>query len=261
MRFKEILVIVFLLLSACEKTSKNANTKLLGHAGNGMKQWNGMYSANSLEGIKYALNLDNCAGIEVDIRISKDTTFWLFHNDALDLVTTKKGCVHSKSDEELKKTKYKTIHQESLVTLDDLLQLKTTKEIVLDVKNFDGCTEQEIDFDFIKRGFERIGTLPPNYKIKMNTLSIYPYLQNLGSKTILEVDAYSDIVPLYSQNSIDAFMLSAEKISAEEIKSVQAKGFKIYLYGVRSGKKLKNELKKQPDYILVDDVLNSIITW
>lgn len=259
MIYRWLYILIIIALCSCKKQITGTDTKLLGHAGNGMTQWNGMFAANSLEGIKYALDLDNCSGVEVDIRLSKDTTFWLVHDTALDNVTNGTGCFYEAADEYLAKIHYQGIHREKLITLQQLIDLHTLKEVVLDLKHYDQCTSVQMDFNFIKRGFEKLGGLPPNFRIKMNTSSIYPYLKDFSIPLIYELTSFSQFVEFSGLSGIYGFMIESDKISGEEIRQIKNEGYKVYLYEVRAISRLKKELKKQPDYILVDDLLNSVM--
>jgi len=259
MIYRWLYILIVVALCSCKKHTAETDTKLLGHAGNGMTQWNGMFTANSLEGIKYAFDLDNCSGVEVDIRLSKDTTFWLMHDSDLDNVTNGTGCFYETADEYLEKIRYQGVHQEKLVTLKQLIDLHTSKEIVLDLKHYDQCASIQMDFNFIKRGVEKLGNLPSNFRIKINTSSIYPYLKDFSVPLIYELTSFTQFTEFSGLSGISGFMIESDKISGEEISQIKNKGYKVYLYEVRAISRLKKELKKQPDYILVDDLLNSVM--
>jgi glycerophosphoryl diester phosphodiesterase len=255
-----IIVFLGLMIASCKKNDAEFRTQFIGHAGSGMSQWNGMYAPNSLESIQYALRFDKCSGVEVDARISLDTTFWLFHDDNLSHSTNQTGCVANMYDKELQDIHLKTIHQEKLTTLNQLLALNSSKEIIIDLKQYNTCTNAVVDFDFIKKGFQKLTIQGQNVKIKMNSASIYPYLKDLHIPLILEVESVQEATSLFNQPNIDGFMFSASKITKSEIETLHQLGYKVYLYEVRSGIRLKKERLKNPDYILVDDLVNSITT-
>lgn len=251
--------IVVTLISCQKNKSQSTQTKLLGHAGAGMKQWNGMYHNNSLESIKYAFSLDNCSGVEVDIQISQDTTFWLFHDFNLSSSTNSTGCIAQSSDLQLQSTHYNTIHKERLTTLNQILELSSQKEIVLDLKHFNACDNGVVNYQFIKRGFEKLGTIPANVKIKMNSIALYSSLKDLNCSLILELETANEVSQANNKPEIKGLMFNASKINKDAIQNLQSKGFIVYLYEVRSVARLKTELKKKPDFILVDDLINSML--
>lgn len=248
------------MIVSCKKNDAGLRTQLIGHAGSGMSQWNGMYAPNSLESIQYALRFDKCSGVEIDVRISLDTTFWLFHDDNLSHSTTQTGCVANMHDQELQEVRLKTIHQEKLTTLNQVLTLNSSKEIIIDLKQYNTCTNTVVDFNFIKKGFQKLNIQGQNVKIKMNSASIYPFLKDLNIPLILEVESVQEATTLFNQLSIDGFMFNVSKITKSEIETLHQLGYKVYLYEVRSGIRLKKERLKNPDYILVDDLVNSITT-
>lgn len=250
---------IVLLVVGCKKDQTSIQTKLIGHAGNGMTQWNGMFEANSIEGIKYALSLDNCYGVEVDVSISADSTLWLFHDSKLDGLTNGKGCLSEATDDYLSGLKYTSVHQERLVQLKDILQLNIKKDLILDVKQDSKCQNSSLAYAMIQKSFEELGPLPANVYVNINTLALYSYLKNLGSPIILKIDHIDQATPAFDKEKVMGFMSAASKISKEEVRFLQDKNYKVYLYEVRSTSRLKKELKKKPDFILVDDVLNSVI--
>lgn len=235
------------------------NTKLLGHSGNGMAQWNGMFEANSLEGVKYALNLTGCAGIEIDVRLSKDTTFWLIHDEEISSLTNSSGCVIELTDEELESVRYKSFKKEKLVRLSEIIELNTNKTIVLDLKNTIDCSASYYNAEFIKSGFSKLGTLPVNFQINFNSSYLYPYLKDTGIPLIFEITDVQKAAFAYDKPEIVGFMFDAATINADEVRMLHEKNYSVYFYGVRAVKRLKQELKKRPDYILVDDLLNSVM--
>jgi len=234
MIYKWLYILIVVAFCSCKKYVAETHTKLLGHAGNGMTQWNGMFTANSLEGIKYALSLDNCSGVEVDIRLSNDTTFWLMHDADLDNVTNGTGCFYGTTDEYLESIHYKGIHQEKLVTLKQLIDLSASKEIVLDLKHYDKCASVQMDFNELKRGIEKLGNLPSNFCIKINTSAIYPYLKDFSIPLIYELTSFAQFAEFSGLQGISGFMIESDKISAEEIRQIKSKGYKVYLYEVRA---------------------------
>jgi hypothetical protein len=90
-------------------------------------------------------------------------------------------------------------------------------------------------------------------------MKLYAYLKDLGFPLILKIDNISQVTSALDKEEVVGFMFEASKITKEEICFLQDKNYKVYLYEVRSIARLKKELKKQPDYILVDDLLNSVI--
>lgn len=261
MNLKSSIIFLFSLsfLFSCKKDVSYIETKLLGHAGNGMEQWNGMYAANSLESIKYALNLDKCTGVEIDIQISADSTLWVMHDTDLSKKTNRNGCVNESSDAFLETVRYKSIHQEKLTTLEAVLNLHSSKEIVLDLKHYSDCFGNSVSLTAIQSAFNRLPPFPSNFYLNMNIAGLYPYVKDLGLPLIYEIKSVSDAAFAFDKPEIIGFMFDANHITADEIAFLKSRNYKVYLFGVRSIKRLRQELKRKPDYILVDDLVNSVI--
>ncbi len=259
MCFRIIFFSFVLLLSSCNKVTNLSKTQLIGHAGNGMSQWNGMFTSNSMESIQYALSLDNCAGVEIDVRLSKDTTLWLLHGADLSSLTNGSGSITNATDSYLSTLHYKSLHREKLVKLSDVLRANFGKRIIVDFKNYDPLLQTTLDFNLLRKGLEKLSEYLPHITLKINTFSIYPYIKDLCPHIVLELNNVSEITPSIKNSELEGFMFKASNISKEEIVNLQTNGYFIYLYEVRSVSRLKKELKKQADFILVDDLLNSVL--
>lgn len=224
-----------------------------------MSQWNGMFVSNSMESIQYALSLDNCAGVEIDVRVSKDATLWLLHDADLSSETNGNGSITNASDAYLSTLHYKSLHREKLVKLIDVLRDNPNKRIILDLKLSDPMLSTPLDFDLLRKGLEKVSTYLSDIHLNINSIAFYPYAKDLCPNIILEIENTSKITEETANYNLHGFMLRASNITKEEIENLQTNGYFVYLYEVRSITRLKKELKKQADFILVDDLLNSVL--
>lgn len=242
-------------LASCVKVDTEVHpTKVLGHAGNGLDQWNGMFAANSLESVQYALNFDNCKGVEIDVRVSKDSTLWLIHDEDLSLRTNGSGLVSESTDAYLETIKYKSLQKEKLIKLQDVLDLKSGKHFVFDLKNYNEKDGVLIDIELFKRGFEKLTYKPINKVINIRSLDLIDELEFTELEFIHELN---DVDNVTFDERLAGYVFHADDISAEDVAYIQSKEFEVYLFGVRTASRFKKERNKAPDYIMVDDVMNA----
>ena len=136
-KFHLIWIGLLLFLFACNKSESYPEVQIFGHAGMGMNIGYSIYHDNSEESIDLALSLPNIDGVEMDVRMSKDSTLWLFHENRLEATTNGIGCIADLHDYEIAQLHYKSIHKEKLVKLDSILpKLKDGQTFILDLRYF-----------------------------------------------------------------------------------------------------------------------------
>lgn len=97
---------------------------------------NHVYSENSLKAIENVLSKDYIDGVEIDVRITKDKKIVLIHDPVIDLISNGSGIVKYINFIDLDKYKYGK-SEESIITLDNLLNiLHTDKIILIELKEF-----------------------------------------------------------------------------------------------------------------------------
>lgn len=97
---------------------------------------NHIYSENSLKAIESVLNKDYIDGIEIDVRITKDKKIVLIHDPVIDLISNGSGIVKYMNFDDLNKYQYGK-SKESIITLDNLLDIINTNKIILiEIKEF-----------------------------------------------------------------------------------------------------------------------------
>ena len=97
---------------------------------------NHIYSENSLKAIESVLNKDYIDGIEIDVRMTKDKKIVLIHDPVIDLISNGSGIVKYMNFDDLNKYQYGK-SKESIITLDNLLDIINTDKIILiEIKEF-----------------------------------------------------------------------------------------------------------------------------
>lgn len=80
-----------------------------------------IYPANSLESVIYAVDVLNTDGVEIDVRLTKDSVLMCYHDVSLDETTDLSGCISEFTYQELKNT-----------TIDNTeIQIATLKDILV----------------------------------------------------------------------------------------------------------------------------------
>ena len=250
-----------LLLFACNKSEQYPEVQIFGHAGMGMNIAYSVYHDNSEEAIDLALSLPNMDGVEMDVRMSKDGTLWLFHENRLEYSTNGLGCIAELTDQEIEQFQYKSPHKEHLVRLDTILtKLKAGQTFILDIKHWNDCAQAYSDMQRFKNA---LLSIPNTLKNHIIIDSSYPYWLNALSQSfrvVFSTVSYEEgFAKLQEIPTLYGLMMRSKDISAEQISVLKALGKTVYLFEMRSSKMQRATMKKAPTAILADDPRGALI--
>ena len=117
--------------------------KLIAHRGNDSHS----FKENTKEALLWCLKQDYIEGVELDIRLTKDKKFIIYHNTSFLELGIKRRFIKNETLETLKKINLGTIENPSyLSSLDNFLKdVNSNKMILLDVKNEIGDSKEVVD--------------------------------------------------------------------------------------------------------------------
>jgi len=254
--------ITFLLcvLFACTKSEEVKNILVFGHAGMGLSMNNSIYHDNSKEAVSLALNLPTSNGVEVDVRLSKDGTLWLYHDEFLEAESTGLGCVSNLSDIEIDKLNYLTPKKEKLVKLIDVLPLlQSDQQLFIDLKHFNSCQNERINLEDLKAALvDQVG----DYSVNVKLICSYEYWINELSEivdvlyTTDDFEEGKSLLKKYSQ--LKGLVMRNATLNSSDVREVILLSREIYLYDIRSLKGIKQAFGKSPTGIFADDLRQAL---
>jgi len=259
MRFVKITFLLCVLF-ACSKSEEVKNILVFGHAGMGLSMDNSIYHDNSKEAVSLALNLPTSNGVEVDVRLAADGTLWLYHDEWLEAETNGKGCVSELNEPELSQFTYQTLKHEKLVKLVDALALLREDQILfIDLKEFNSCQNQRINFHELKEALNtQIGM--NSYRVKI--ICSYEYWLN---DLMQEYDVLfsTDDLPygkkiLTKYSELEGLVIRNEVINSTDVKWIKEQDRTVYLYDIRSLRGIRKAYEKNPTGIFSDDLRNAL---
>lgn len=249
-----------LYFPSCYKQEAYPEVQIYGHAGMGMDIGMSIYHDNSLEAISLALALPTIDGVEVDVRMSADGTLWLYHENKLEANTDGEGCIFETTDAELETIRYKSLHKEKLARLDQIWPILGKRQIILDLKHWNACTEGYVDMQRFK---EALYEIPEQYRSQITLDSSNPnWLSELAkdfSVVFSTVTVEEGLIQLNKVSELKGLMLRSKDITVEQISALKSQGKVCYLFEMRSSKKQRAALKKQPFAILADDPRGALV--
>lgn len=253
-------VLLICVLFACTKSEGVKNILVFGHAGMGLRMNNSIYHDNSKEAISLALNLPTSNGVEVDVRLGADGTLWLYHDEWLEAETNGEGCVSELSDAELSTLSYKTIKQEKLVKLMDVLSiLKVGQILFIDLKHVNSCQNKPVDFVRLSNAFDE---QLEGYEDQVKIICSYQYWLN---------DLAQHYGVLYSTDDIEkgrgiilnfplikGLVMRNASMDVQYVSWVKQQNKEIYLFDIRSLKGIRKAYAKNPTGILADELRKAL---
>lgn len=261
MRFK--IIFMGLLLAACTKKQDYASVRIIGHACNGLEINNSIYHDNSFEAAELALSIDGCQGIEVDVQLSADGTLFLYHDPDLSSETDASSCVPSTSDVLLSEVRYKTIHKESLASLQKTGTLLINgKTILLDLRHYNNCTQESVNLNLF---IQKIQSWQQQLNSGVSVLTVtnnelwLGELKNAGFTVIFSSESMEKTNFIIENYSCDGFIMKNEALTKADVEKLKANHKKVIIFEVRSPKGIRKALKKLPDYLVTDDIRATII--
>ena len=259
MRFVNQVILVLMLVS-CQKSEEIKGVQIFGHAGMGLSVDHSIYHDNSAEAIAFALNLPTSNGVEVDVRMSKDGTLWLYHDEFLEAEATGMGCVSVKGDVEIEQLNYRTLNKEKLVELKDVLPLLLPDQhLFLDLKHFNSCRNEHIDFEELQVAL--VAQMGSNAS-HISLICAYEYWINDLSEIADVLYSTDDInegkLLLKKYTNLKGLVVRNTDLNAADVKGIKDLNREIYLYDIRSLKGIKQALGKYPTGIFADDLRNAL---
>lgn len=248
------------VLFACKKVKdRYPDTELGGHAGAGLHISSSNYHDNSLEAYEYACSYSEIKMIELDIQLSADHTWWLFHDLELSVESSGKGNIPEASDAYLSTLRYETLEREKLVRLLDLPSDLHGRTLLLDVKEVKGTGL--IDSAAMIQALIQAKNYFTNGKLALvsNGGRYLETLSSLGFEIYLNAQNATDYLSIPNHALTQGALFRNAAIEAEDIEKLQAVSKKSIIYDVRSPKGIRRALKKKPAVLLADDIKATII--
>ena len=260
-RYVKILPLITLVLMACRKQEHYLEVQVYGHAGMGMDIGMSAFHDNSIEAISLALALPTLDGVEVDVRMSADGTLWLYHENTLEAHTDGSGCIFELHDEVLQKVRYKSMYREKLARLDQLWPfIQPQHKVILDLKHWNACTEGYVDMQQFK---EALYLIPSKYRAQIILDSSNPnWLPDLSQdfKVVFSTVSFDEgLKQLEKVPALSGLMIRSKDITATQIALLKIMNKESYIFEMRSSKKQRAALQKQPSAILADDPRGALV--
>lgn len=247
------------MLLGCRKKDSFPHVQVVGHAGAGLYIDRVPFPGNTQESINFAAAL-GLRHIEVDLQLSANNRWVLFHGDFLTDKTNFQGCISQFNTDEIKDIRY---HGFPNVAIPLLLEtdFSAFDHVFLDIKHFDACTNYSLlDTAMMHEEVLRIVEKFPNqnFVVVSRHAPVLIHFRNLGFDVCHEVFTYKALQNSRSINNFDFFAIRNAHISGEQVAEAKNLGLRIMLFGVRSKAGNRDAMKKNPNFVMSDAVVSAL---
>ncbi|MEQ8909708.1 MAG: glycerophosphodiester phosphodiesterase family protein [Vicingaceae bacterium] len=286
-QFNSLKFLLFLFLtilfSACIDFDKGQVENLsdgevlkIGHGGSGFKRWLPFQAlpANSLGSIKKALAEEGVDGIEVDLQMTRDGKFVLYHDNELSSLTDLDGCISERSFNEVKGLSYQLewpfnwFQNERILSLEELLTYFLTLEkfpyLHLDMRTYSNCNQLAANLKYEQAFLPTLHQTLSRYSIPKEKLLLISVTKesiliarNLNSPYHLSLEVISDFeadLAWAIEHKVDYLTVKPRLLSAEKVKKAHQAGIQIITFGAKSKSGNKKLLELNPDIVQTDNL-------
>lgn len=268
-------MLLFTLGASCEKIDRNAPANLfggrpvvIGHGGLGFPNLRNGIPANTIQSIARAIEGEDAAGVEIDVRLSNDSVLVAIHRMRLEEETNCFGCVDSLNVNDIINCKYGKTSSSGLgsytiptveliyqhfadwdplpwISLNvktnvcgdnEAARLKTFAKAVHDIVKKHSAVSRTIiespSIDFLKE----VQALDPNLLI------------------MLDSDDFENHLPLICAEGWDGIVSRLQNISAEDVQDAHAVNKYVVVYGVKLRQDAVRAVNYGVDMMQTDDI-------
>jgi glycerophosphoryl diester phosphodiesterase len=259
------------------ENNSNGQVEIIGHSGVGFHSWFPFkyFPSNSYGSLFKALNECKVDGIEVDIHLTLDQKFVLFHDSKLESKSVESGCPGEMTLEELRAVDYKLgapfdwFHSERIIGLEEFIDSLQNREefpsLHLDVRNWNDCDTPEQSAVLERNiAFELIKTLGskgvPLDKILIISLS-QSFLDQLKAHNNPYPVSFEIVGKEYEflqwaiDYGVESVTVKPKLLTKELSKVAHEAGLKVITFGAKSKTGNKKLLELNPDAIQTDNIL------
>lgn len=248
---------------ACKKEIVNKRPIIYGHAGISLSEERALYPPNSEKAIFYVLDVLDAQGVEVDVQMTLDSVLVLYHDPFLEQEDFKEleaptciGLVTWTYIQELNKSR-----KNPIIKLSDIAQkvILKNKFLCLDLRHYNECTHQMIDFELLNRTLEtELLTFSDAEKKRITVNSRNIDLINAVQDTSVVKSFESEDIDLgityFKAGLIDKITTKLNVFSAEKEQLLRANQVDFCLYLVKTKKEIKAAAGFHPSEIISDNI-------
>ncbi|WP_066759953.1 glycerophosphodiester phosphodiesterase [Crocinitomix algicola] len=263
MNWHSVLFIILVLLSSginsCHKEEVYTIPVIYGHAGISLSPEREVFPRNTKPSILYALDVLNADGVEVDVQMTKDSVLVIYHEDFLEESTNGSGCVSETDFEEIESLAY--FKKYKILKLEEVLKWTNTrdKKLCLDLKHFNACKENYVDFEAFNLAFNKalskIQNLnKANVSINSRAINLLTIIEDTEVNRIFENDDVKLGLTYFNDGLIDKVAIKLAALNENNSKVLRQSGIDFMVFGIKTKAEIRKVSVFNPTDIISDNI-------
>lgn len=281
-RFFPLIAISLLFVSCSNFEAENidnlneGNVQIIGHAGLGFHRWFPFnpYPSNSFTSIKKAMEEEGAEGVEVDVQMTKDWEFVLYHDNKLESMTAIEGCIAQYELQEVALLNYQIGYPFDAFQAEKIIQLKQLIEyfksfenfphLQLDLRTAAECfTAEENELYRIRFTRELLALLKekqvPKEKVLLISTDkrIFDLFKNLNASYPFSYEVTGDFeadLKWAIANGIQSLTVKPKILTKDRSKAAHEAGISVVTFGAKSKSGNRKLLELNPDAVQTDNL-------
>jgi glycerophosphoryl diester phosphodiesterase len=254
-----ILTLQFFVLYGCRKEETFPHVEVVGHAATGLHMERLPFPGNTQEAINFAAAL-GLKHIEVDLQLTADGHWVLFHGDFLTDKTNFSGCVSQYTADEIKNIRYHGFPNVKIPFLHET-DFSAFNYVFFDIKHFNACNNYSLlDTALMHKEILHMVEKFPEQKfvVVCRHEPVLTHFRNLGLEVCHEVFNYQSLKNSIALNNFDFFAIRNAQITREQVAESKNLGLRIKIFGVRSKAGNRDAMRKSPNFVMSDAVVSAL---
>ena len=258
------------------ENNSNGEVQVIGHGGTGFNSWFPFkyFPSNSYGSLFKALDDYEADGIEVDIHLSSDGEFVLFHDGKMDRNTSLSGCPSDLTYDELVSTNYQLgapfdwFHHERIIGFEELIDTLQQRDefplLHLDIRNWNECLNPEENGKFEARvartliAFLQFKKVPED-KVLLISLSrtFLEHFKEYGNPYRVSfeiVGSEEEFLQWAIDYGVESVTIKPRLLTKKLSKTAHEAGLKVITFGAKSKSGNRKLLELNPDVIQTDNI-------
>lgn len=250
---------LFFTAVSCKKKESFPGVEVVGHAGAGLDVERVPFPGNTQQSLDFAA-MSGMKHVEIDLQLSADNHWILFHNDFLSSQTNLEGCVRQYTREELMSARYiayPNIRIQALLETD----FRAYDKVFLDIRHFNPCDNFSlVNPEFMHEEIEQLAESHPNQRfvIVSRNVAVLQHFKNKNFDICHEVTTFEAMQNSLNNWQFDFFIIRNSNINSTEVEQIRNQGARVMIYGVKSHAGNADAMRKKPNFVMTDAIISAL---
>ncbi len=253
-----LLIILTVNLSSCNKKTEQPHVDVFGHAGSSLHRDRYVYPANTFESVKYAIDVLDADGVEIDIQMTKDSVLVLFHDPLLVQSSSFPGCIQDYNFEEIENLSmdYSPYKITKLKPVVNYIYMRK-KWVYLGIKTYNYCEEKKLNestFQYALNEALSDVEVDNDSKIILGMTDLN-FLKSLNfTFKCFENNTVEKTIQLANENNFKSILFHTSVVNETNVQLLKDSGIYWGMFGVKDEWTIDAAIQYEPNFLITDNI-------